>query len=84
MCSRVCLELVAMEEEYWYLKRVAYDSRGLQKKKSVTNIIKISMVIAAIACAYSPDETEIPSRLPKPGNAKVFEPNDMISAAVRK
>jgi len=42
------------------------------------------MVIAAVACAYSPDETEVPSRTPKPGNVKVFEPNDMISAAVRK
>jgi hypothetical protein len=73
-----------MDVEYSYLKRLAYDSRGLQKKKSVTRIIRISMDSAAIAWAYSPADTDVPSRLPKPGSVKVFDPNEMISAAVRK
>lgn len=73
-----------MEMEISYLKRLAYDSRGLQKKKSVTKIIKINMASAAVAWAYSPADTDVPSRLPKPGRVKVFDPNEIISAAVRK
>jgi hypothetical protein len=73
-----------MDVEDSYLKRLAYDSKGLQKKKSVTKIMMISIVSAAVAWAYSPADTDIPSRLPKPGKVNVFEPNEMISAAVRK
>jgi hypothetical protein len=73
-----------MVVEYSYLKRLAYDSKGLQKKKSVTKIIRINIESAAIAWTYSPADTDIPSRLPKPGRLKVFDPNEMISAAVRK
>jgi hypothetical protein len=36
------------------------------------------------ACTYCPEATDLLSRLPKPGSVKVFEPKDMISAAVRK
>jgi hypothetical protein len=53
-------------------------------KKSVNIIININTAIATKASTYCPEATDSLSRLPKPGRVNVFEPTDMISAAVRK
>jgi hypothetical protein len=47
-------------------------------------MIKTRIASAFIACIYCPEYTELPSKLPKPLSVKVLEPNDIISAAVRK
>jgi hypothetical protein len=47
-------------------------------------MIEINTVIATRASMYCPEATDLLSRLPNPGSVKVFEPTDIISAAVRK
>lgn len=66
------------------MKRVAYDSRGRQKKKSVNIIIETNVASATKACMYCPEETELPSRLPNPCSVYVFDPKDIISGCGKK
>jgi hypothetical protein len=48
------------------LTRVVYDSSGHQKKKSITMITTINMLNATPACTNCPEETYVPSKLPRP------------------
>ena len=79
-----CIVVVEMEDEYSYLNRLANNSSGRQKRKSTNNTAAINVPSARNASGYWPEETEVVRRLPRPCSVYVFEPSDIISAAVRK